>query len=298
VDRYPPNRREFLHFEQVLRHLAPRPVTTLLLEDEATRVVRQVVVTSQTREHRRISDLTRTDGGRDIWDLIRQEQNWEHDRRGSFVTVGDRVLVWRMPTFVLDDEQIDDAFSRARRLPALIIDLRGNSGGDVTALERVVGYLVPRDVVLDTLHERQRIVVDTVRARHDAFAGDLIVLIDQGSASASELLARTVQLQRRGVVIGDASAGAVMMSRYYGEQAGGQLAVLYTVQITVSDVVMPDGGDLEHVGVQPDERVLPTGLDLATGRDPVLARALQRLGYTTSPEAAGRMFGPRPWGMW
>ncbi|MFI5208296.1 MAG: S41 family peptidase, partial [Gemmatimonadales bacterium] len=262
-----------------------------------TGAVREVAVTSQTREHRRISDLTWTDGGRDIWDLVREEQNWERDHQGSFVTLGE-TLIWRMPTFTLDDDQIDDAFRRARRMRSLIVDLRGNSGGNSDALKRAVGYLVPRDVVLDTLHERRRTEVDTVKARHDAFAGDLIVLIDHGSASASELLARTVQLQRRGVVIGDVSAGAVMLSRSFLERAGGQLAVLYTVQITVADAVMPDGGTLEHIGVQPDERVLPTGLDLATGRDPVLARALQRLGYSTSPEAAGRMFGPRPWGMW
>lgn len=64
-------------------------------------------------------------------------------------------------------------------------------------------------------------------------------------------------------------------------------------KITVGDVRLPDGGSLERIGVTPDETVLPAAGDLAANRDPVLARAIEKLGGTITPEQAGRLFKDR-----
>ena len=53
---------------------------------------------------------------------------------------------------------------------------------------------------------------------------------------------------------------------------------------------MHDGKSLEHVGVTPNELVIPTAEDLANGRDPVLSKAIQMLGGSASPEVAGKFF--------
>jgi C-terminal processing protease CtpA/Prc len=54
--------------------------------------------------------------------------------------------------------------------------------------------------------------------------------------------------------------------------------------------MMPDGKSLEHVGVTPDELLLPSGADLAAKRDVVIARALDLVGVKITPEKAGALF--------
>jgi C-terminal processing protease CtpA/Prc len=67
----------------------------------------------------------------------------------------------------------------------------------------------------------------------------------------------------------------------------------YGVQVTEADLVMSDDGRLEHVGVVPDELILPSGSDLATKRDPALARALTLAGVPTDPARAGKLYGDK-----
>jgi carboxyl-terminal processing protease len=123
-----------------------------------------------------------------------------------------------------------------------------------------------------------------------AFKGQVVVLVDSDSGSAAELFARVIQLEKRGVVIGDRTAGAVMQSRVYTRQTAGEYVLIYGISITETDLLMADGKSLEGEGVVPDETVLPTGADLAAGRDSALARAVLKAGGLLSPEEAGKAF--------
>ena len=85
-----------------------------------------------------------------------------------------------------------------------------------------------------------------------------------------------------------------MEARHYGYSQGLDTKIPYGFSVTDADLIMKDGKSIEHTGVTPDEIVLPTGQDLATGRDPVLARAAVLAGAKLDPTEAGKMF-PFEW---
>jgi C-terminal processing protease CtpA/Prc len=199
------------------------------------------------------------------------------------------IRVWRMTSF-RDQGFISPFIGRARSAATLILDLRDNGGGVIDGLEVLVGWLFDRQVPLMTLVGRKGERREVAKPKGRPFLGKLVVLINSRSASASELLARTVQLQKRGTVIGDRSAGAVMTARIFSHQFGIGNVTFYGTSVTVSDIVMPDGGRLEGAGVTPDELLLPTPGDLAAGRDPVLARAVTLAGGSLTPEQAGMLY--------
>jgi len=204
---------------------------------------------------------------------------------------GDDLLAVKIPAFALSAEGVDRVLGRMRKHKGVVLDLRGNPGGFTETLDRLVGGMFESDLKLYDRVRRDSTKPITVGGRHhDAFTGRLVVLIDSGSASASELFARIVQLQKRGFVMGDRSAGMVMEATSYPHEMLVDTALFYGAEITISDLIMTDGKSLEHVGVEPDIMVVPTAQDLASHRDPVMAKAAGLVGMKLTPEEAGTMF--------
>lgn len=200
------------------------------------------------------------------------------------------ITVWKMPSFTFEPDDVNSLMERALGGSSLIIDLRGNGGGYVKTLQAVTGNVFDKDIKIAELKGRKE--MDPINAKtrgKSAFAGKLIVLIDSRSGSASEIFARTVQLEKRGTIIGDVSAGAVMQSQSRVNEIGTMSVVPFAVSVTNADVIMSDGKSLEKVGVIPDEIIVPTGSDIAANRDPVLARAVEILGGSLSAEEAGKL---------
>lgn len=229
----------------------------------------------------------------DVWvSILRKGQDqYEKERFAEF---GNELIVWRMPSFAVPEIRIDDVMGKVRKFKSLILDLRGNNGGSVNTKKRLLEHLFSRDVKIGTEKYRKETKERIAHGRGDAYTGNLIVLVDQDSASASEVVAKVVQLEKRGIVIGDRTAGAVMASRFYPMNIGVGSEVYFGVSVSIYDLIMPDGRSLERVGVTPDEIRLPGGADLAAGHDPVLAYAVGRFGIALTPEKAGTYF-PFDW---
>ena len=284
---YKIDRSTLWKFEYLYNTLRPQPGIRVILRSPNAEP-RQVDIAAKQKQGKRIVNLT---DYTEYMNLVRRAQTEERLGRDRLVSFGDQLLIWKMNEFDLADSQIDDVMSKAKKHKALILDLRGNGGGWVTTITRLVSNLFDRDIkIADTKTRKESKPLIAKSRGAKVFDGKLIILVDSKSASASELLARTVQIEKRGTVIGDQTSGAVMAAQHFDDQVGLDIVVFYGVSITVADVIMSDGGSLEHRGVTPDEVRLPTPEDLAANKDPVLSYAATQLGVPLDPAEAGKFF--------
>ena len=206
----------------------------------------------------------------------------------------DSVAVWSFNLFQPGDGRIDRYMDQVRRLPWLILDLRGNGGGALETANRLLGHFTDSSYAAYRQVWRDSTTEWTVEPRRQGqgYRGRVLVLIDRESASSAELVAWTLKQRHGAALLGDRSAGKMRGSLVIPLVVGGELErrfYPYGVQVTVFDIVMPDGTRLEGTGVAPDALLLPTAEDLAAQRDPVMARALAMVGVTMPAEDAGRL---------
>ncbi len=287
VDGAKPSRAIF--WKMLYRYYALMPSRTvrMMVQSPGDSAPREVEIASRVQEGAAV-----TDWGNLFIRYLSEEWDLEHDR---FFEVGGDLLVWKMPTFETSKDHIDAIMARARKYKTLVIDLRGNGGGYVDALTRLVSHFFDKEIKIGDLKGRKETKAELAKKRSEApFNGRVIVLVDSNSASASELFARVMQLEKRATVLGDDTAGAVMTSKSYDHEVGVGRVLYFGTSVTVSDVIMTDGKSLEHAGVRPDELIVPTGADLAAKRDPVLARAAEIAGVQLTSEKAGSLF-PVEW---
>jgi carboxyl-terminal processing protease len=222
---------------------------------------------------------------------------WEdavHRRRPRVAELGAEAMILKLPVFSLSESDVDKITSKARKHSTLILDLRDNPGGAVESLRHLLASVFDREVkIADQVMRLKTVPLATKISHRNSFSGKLIVLVDSSSSSAAELFARTVQIEKRGMVLGDRTSGLVMEAKYHSHGVG-LPPVYYGTMITEADLVMTDGKSLEHTGVTPDETILPAPADLADGLDPALARAAELAGVKLTSEDAGKLF-PYEW---
>ena len=254
---------------------------------------RALTIMAKIRKGKAVYNVGSTTGA-DRMDLIRQWETEARLFRHRYVET-DQLLIWRMPSFD-GDKVMDDMMDKAKNREALILDLRGNPGGLESALLRLTGYLFDHDIKLGDIKSRTETkpLIAKTRGVNRVFKGKLVVMVDSESGSSAEILARIVQLEKRGTVIGDRTSGSVMRALEFEHKSGLDRIFYYGVSVTIADLILPDGKTLERVGVTPDELLLPLPADLAAGRDTVLSRAANLVGFKLEPEKAGSFF-PLEW---
>jgi len=281
VENFPPNRKDLWKMDYYYNILMKRTKLALTVLSPNAAEPRVLEIESKIIKHPNVIN----------WQTLYLDLDPTGDDYSinKFLTVGNNITIWKMETFGIDPKDIDGLVGRAKSSNALILDLRQNRGGYVKTLERLASFIFEKDLKIADLKGRKQMDPQESKTQgKNCFTGRLIVLIDSNSASASEIFARLVQLEKRGTVIGDISAGAVMQSRLMGGTSGADAQIGYGASVTNADVIMSDGKSLENVGVTPDTILLPTSADLAAGRDPVLSKAVELLGGKLSPEDAGK----------
>jgi carboxyl-terminal processing protease len=170
----------------------------------------------------------------------------------------------------------------------LVIDLRGNPGGFLQASIDVASWFLPRgkEIVREDFGEKRDdrvhrskgydVVDDTV---------SVVVLVDRGSASASEIVAGALQDQGVATVIGEQTfgKGSVQELVDIGEES--------SLKVTIARWVTPDGKQISQKGITPDITVTRTAQDVRAGQDPQLNRAIEFLSGNRPATSTGATEG-------
>jgi carboxyl-terminal processing protease len=175
--------------------------------------------------------------------------------------------------------QVLGAIQTQRSLPGLIIDLRNNAGGSASMVEDIAEQLVKEKTDVGTIITRTGQPVTlfgypvekikrTLAGSPSAYDKPVVVLVNAGSASASEMLAGGLQDIGRVKVIGQRSCGCLLGFLGYATVPGG-------AELAYSEIgmVSAKGHRIEREGVLPDIEVPITREDLRLNRDRALEAA-------------------------
>jgi len=154
----------------------------------------------------------------------------------------------------------------------IIIDLRNNPGGYLSTSVEVASEFIDQGVILYEQYGDGR--RDEHKALGNGQATDipLVVLINQGSASASEILAGALQDYERATIVGVTSYGKGSVQNWV-PLSNNQGAA----RVTIAKWLTPDERLIDHIGLTPDVVVEMTAEDFEAGRDPQLDAAMETL---------------------
>jgi len=157
------------------------------------------------------------------------------------------------------------------RLEGLILDLRDDPGGLLDESIFVASQFIDEGVItVERLKGGEEQVFD---AQPGGIALDvpLVVLVNRGSASASEIVAGAIKGNRRGTLLGEQTFGKGTVQIPHALSDGSEL------RVTIAEWLTPDRKQINGEGIVPDIYVERTQEDFVEGRDPQLERALEVL---------------------
>jgi carboxyl-terminal processing protease len=156
---------------------------------------------------------------------------------------------------------------KAQKVEGVLMDLRDNGGGSLREAVELTGLFVGKVPVVQTRDAKGDITVARNVNTDPAWNGPLAVLINRGSASASEIFAAAVQDYGRGLVIGEPSfgKGTVQTVASLDRIAKSTTPVFGDLKMTVAQFFRVNGGTTQLHGVTPDIRYPPTGDDTRFG---------------------------------
>jgi carboxyl-terminal processing protease len=172
----------------------------------------------------------------------------------------------------------------AQGVQSLILDLRNNGGGSLQTTDELLGRFLPDTArSIHELDQRGHETFELAGGRLHARQLPMAVLIDGGSASASEVTAAALHDTHRAVLVGQKTAGAVASSELLPLPGGGG------IQIAVAAAIAAESGlELDGVGVTPDVTTPQsrTLADYRSGHDAQLEAAVAALANAPTPPLA------------
>ncbi|MCX6720433.1 MAG: S41 family peptidase [Candidatus Staskawiczbacteria bacterium] len=156
----------------------------------------------------------------------------------------------------------------------IILDLRNNPGGYLDAAQNIAGWFIEKDkiVTIEDFGEGKDQQIYKTQGNANLSGYPMVVLINEGSASASEILAGALRDNRNIKLVGVKSFGKGCVQEVLDLPGGSFL------KITIANWLTPKGGSISDVGLTPDIKVEITEKDAETKKDPQLDKALEIVG--------------------
>lgn len=206
-------------------------------------------------------------------------------KRETYTVTRARITVSSVTSEVLDEDYVRislvsfndetlsslDAIIRPLLLDlpkGIILDVRNNPGGLLDAAVEVAGEFMGKQAVVQEVDAAGKRTVDTAKRDARLPRVPLVILVNEGSASASEILAGALQDAKRATVVGETTFGKGSVQTLEELPDGSQL------KLTVATWLTPAGRSIDSVGITPDVVVASDGSE---SDDPQVARALELL---------------------
>ncbi len=178
------------------------------------------------------------------------------------------ITSFKSNTYTQFKEALDEFI--ATDITGLIIDLRGNLGGLVTSVHDISELVLPEGILVSTVNNSGK--EETIDLDQDYFDIPMVVLVNENSASASEIFAGAAKDLGAATLVGTQTYGKGLVQTSYPLSDGS------AVNITVKRYFTPSGTSIQGTGITPDYIVsLPTGVIYRSAEDVQLQKALELL---------------------
>jgi carboxyl-terminal processing protease len=187
------------------------------------------------------------------YSITRAEIKIEAIPEGQSVKLSDQVCYIHFSSFISHDgaEEFADKLSKLGKCPGLILDLRNNPGGLLDNAISMANMFLDDDLDIVSTVDRDGYVItkSTGDKRLIDYDGKLVILVNEGSASASEILSGALKDNGRAVLVGEKTfgKGLVQLVRDLPDGSG--------INITTAKYLTPNGTDINKIGIQPNYKV-------------------------------------------
>lgn len=201
-----------------------------------------------------------------IRDVVLLEESFA---KSAVIDAGKKIGYIHLPSFYADFEHPDGRFCapdvkkeleklKQENVEGIVLDLRDNGGGSLQDVVKMVGYFIPKGPVVQVKQKQFAAKILDDKDPGVTYDGPLVVMVNENSASASEIFAAAIQDYGRGIIIGSNTSfgkGTVQQFINLDENVIPQfdsLKPLGSIKLTIQKFYRISGGSTQLRGVTPD----------------------------------------------
>lgn len=175
----------------------------------------------------------------------------------------------QITSFISGDvtKEFIEALTKVQNCEGLIMDLRGNTGGLMPNAVFIADMFMTEGNIVSIVDRNKQLSEIDAQKKAYSINKPMVILVDQASASASEILGAALKENRKAILVGERTFGKAMIQRII------PLPNETGLNLTIAKYLTPKGHDLNKHGITPDYIVEYTEQDFLKNRDPQLDKA-------------------------